>query len=120
MIGSFLPPRATGKVSLPTLVSKTKPNKPLSTTASRRHPRLHTPEGFHHVQLESTPRKRRRLPTSTDFSLDAPPKPTDVVLPAPVPLEILQGWGLQCNVPPSEVTQDALLKEKMQNEDDEA
>jgi len=52
--------------------------------------------------------------------LDAPPKPTDVVLPAPVPLKILQGWGLQCNVPPSEVTQDALLKEKMQNENDEA
>ena len=54
-------------------------------------------------------------------SLDAPPKPTDEQIIAPVPLEILQGWegwGLQFNVPPEEVTLEALLKNKVQDDND--
>ena len=51
-------------------------------------------------------------------SLDAPPKPTDEQIPAPIPLEILQGRGLQCNVPPEEVTLEALLKNKVQDDND--
>ena len=70
------------------------------------------------MQLDNTPRKRKKLhasiPQVAGPSLDLPPKPTDDSLPAPIPIEVLRGWGLQCNVPPSEVTQDALLKEKVQ------
>jgi len=117
-----LPPRPVGKLSLPYVISKSKAKKPLTIVGSRRSPRLHTPVGFNHVQLDSTPRKHRRAqPEGSSHvvpSLDAPPKPTNDQIPAPVPLEILQGRGLQCNVPPEEVTLEALLKNKVQDDND--
>ena len=57
---------------------------------------------------------------SSNISLDDPPKPTDEVIPAPVPLDILQSWGIQCNVPPSEVTPEALLENRVQDDNAEA
>ena len=55
-----LPPRPAGKMSLPLVISKSKPNKPLSSLGSRRSPRLNNTEGYQFVQLEGTPRKKRR------------------------------------------------------------
>jgi hypothetical protein len=77
----------------------------------------HTNASFKHVQLDKTPRKKRKtLGLSTLHSLDAPPKPSGVI-PALVPVETLQDWGLQCSVPPSEVTLDDLMS-RMINEDE--
>ena len=115
--GPSLPPRPAGKVSLPTMVSKAKSNKPLSSLNIRRSPRLNSLEGFQHTQLDGTPRKRRRQQVTAasvkGLSIDEPPKPTDDLMPAPVPLDILQGWGLQCGVSPSEVTPKALFADKV-------
>ena len=88
-----LPPKHTGKVSLPEVVSKSKLNKSLTVATSRRSPRLNRTEGFHHVQLAGSPNKRRKcqvvvVPT-TGPSHDNPPKPSHEAPPAPVPLEIL-------------------------------
>jgi hypothetical protein len=52
----------------------------------------------------------------TTINLDVPPKPTDGIL-APVPIDTLQGWGLLCDVPPSEVTISALTSNKIQDDD---
>jgi hypothetical protein len=96
-----LPPRPRGSISLPKAVSRKEPSKPLNVQATHRSPRLSKPEGFRHQQLVNrTPPKKRKLlaaeqssPTHSAFSLDAPPKPTDE-MPAPVPLQVLQDWGV--------------------------
>jgi len=119
-----LPLKHTGKVSLPEVVSKSKLNKSLTIATSRRSPRLNRTEGFLHVQLAGSPNKRRKcqvvvVPTAGP-SCDNPPKPSDEAPPAPVPLEIMQSWGLQCGVPPGEMAQDALLNTRVDNDEDTA
>ena len=52
--------------------------------------------------------------SSPDLNLDAPPTSADGV-PPPTPLKALQSWGIQCSVPPSEVTEERLLAEKIQD-----
>jgi hypothetical protein len=89
------------------VVSRKFPRKPLVTQATRRSNRLQTPEGLKHIQLDKTPRKKRKA-VAPALSLDQPPKPSEEIS-APVPLETLQEWGLQCNVSPSEITPDALM-----------
>jgi hypothetical protein len=89
------------------MVSRKFPRKPLVTQATRRSNRLQTPEGFKHIQIDKTPTKKRKV-VAPALSLDQPPKPSEEI-PAPVPLETLQEWGLQCNVSPSEITPDALM-----------
>lgn len=109
-------------VSLPVVVSNSNQNTPLTIKQVRRRPRLHNADGFKHIQLEDKPNKRRRgasqqqittlstsLVTAEAFSLDAPPKPTDEVL-GPIPVQVLRQWGIEGNVPPSEVTGEVLLK----------
>jgi len=72
--------------------------------------------------LENLPKKRRRctsaVPTpvnsSPDLNLDAPPTSADGV-PPPIPPKALQSWGIQCSVPPSEVTEERLLTENTQD-----
>ena len=44
-----LPPRPDGKMSLAPVISKSKPNKPLSSLGSRRSPRLNSTEGYQFV-----------------------------------------------------------------------
>ena len=44
--------------------------------------------------------------------LDTPPKPTDDIIPGPLPKEILKSWGVICDVSPEELTDQALLVEK--------
>ena len=84
---------------------------------ARRNPIIHNKEGFQHIQLEDTPRKRKRqhilVTNAPVLSLDNPPKPDDAVKLALVPLDVLQGWGQQCGVPPSEVAPEALLAEEV-------
>jgi hypothetical protein len=81
----------------------------LVSTTTRRSLRLNNLDAFKHVQLDDVTRKKRKtVKVPALHSLDAPPKPTDAV-PAPVPVETLQEWAIQCSVPPSEVTLDSLL-----------
>jgi hypothetical protein len=100
-------------LSLPKTVSKRNSKKPLVTQGCRRSSRLNISEGFKHSQLpDMTPRKKRKvLDSATLRLLDNPPRPSEVV-PAPVPIETLQQWGLFCNVSPSELTADELMTRK--------
>jgi hypothetical protein len=58
---------------LPKTVSKKNPRKVLVTEASRRSPKINNTTGFKHVQLDKTPRKKRKLLPPFVPSLDAPP-----------------------------------------------
>jgi hypothetical protein len=100
-------------LSLPRTVSKRSSRKPLVTQGCRRSSRLNISEGFKHSQLpDKTPRKKRKVLDSAALHLlDNPPRPSDIV-PAPVPIETLQQWGLFCNVSPSELTADELMTRK--------
>ena len=53
-------------------------------------------------------------------SLNDPPKPTDDIIPTSVPLDVLQGWDLNCGVSPSEITPEALLQDKVPDDNTEA
>jgi len=71
------------------------------------------------LELETNPRKKQRVwkevaqkDKSSLKMLDAPPKPTDEILPGPIPKEIQKNWGVLCDVAPEELTDKALLAEK--------
>jgi hypothetical protein len=108
-------------LSLPKTVSKRNSKKPLVTQGCRRSSRLNSSEGFKHSQLpDKTPRKKRKVLDSAALRLlDNPPRPSEVV-PAPVPIETLQHWGLFCNVSPSELTADELMTRKTNDGQDAA
>jgi hypothetical protein len=105
--------RTRKALSLPKTVSKRNSRKPLVTQGCRRSSRLNIFEGFKHSQLpDKTPRKKRKVLESAALHLlDNPPRPSEIV-PAPVPIETLQQWGLFCNVSPSELTTDELMTRK--------
>ena len=70
-------------------------------------------------ELEANPRKKQRVwrevgeKSSTSLQeLNNPPKPTDEVIPGPIPQEFLKSWGILCDVSPEELTDEALLAEK--------
>jgi hypothetical protein len=105
-------------MSLPKAVSRKKANNPLVTTAIRRSSRLNNMDGYKHVQLEDTPRKKRKVVTApVSHSLEPPPPKPSEGIPPPVPMETLQSWAIQCSVPPSEVTLDVLLSNVSNDED---
>jgi hypothetical protein len=106
------------RMSLPKAVSRKKANNPLVTTAIRRSSRLNNMDGYKHVQLEDTPRKKRKVVTApVSHSLEPPPPKPSEGIPPPVPMETLQSWAIQCSVPPSEVTLDVLLSNVSNDED---
>jgi len=119
-----IPPRHPDKhMSLPKKTSKGR--KPLVTMPSKKSPRLNSQEGFLHISLDNLPRKRSRSSAALNclgldavftHSLDAPPSKISGV-PAPIPLQSLQNWVIQCSMPPSEVAEDKLLAEKNQDEE---
>jgi hypothetical protein len=103
-------------VTLPKVVSKTNSTIPLEESSVRRSSRLsQNKAGFKHFQLEDHPRKKQRVWAEVPVKmgdgaklLDNPPKPTDEAFPAQIPVDILKGWGLDCNVAPEELTEEAL------------
>ena len=112
--------KTPGFVSLPKVVSKAKSNKPLSSMGIRRSPRLSNQDNYHHIQLDDTPRKRKRQQVSraeevvnadADIALDVLPN-TSTGTTAPVPLKTLQSWGIQCGLSPGEMIDDLLLAKK--------
>ncbi|RLN03512.1 hypothetical protein C2845_PM13G08100 [Panicum miliaceum] len=113
---SILPPRPPRPVvSLPTTVSLRDNSIPLATTTVRRSPRLNKSDGFQHAQY--TPKKRRRstkqpissAPTISFVPVAAIPK-LQGEDPGPIAVEVLQGWGIECGVPPEVITKEAILK----------
>ncbi|CAL5065434.1 unnamed protein product [Urochloa decumbens] len=113
---SCLPPRPPRSVvSLPTNVAEGGNIVPLTNEGMRRSPRLNTTDGYKHCQLEDMPRKRRRGAANKGVSGTVQQKPIELPVKhdkakSPIPLDVLKGWGVDCGVPPSEVTDDLLLQ----------
>jgi hypothetical protein len=69
------------RMPLPKVVFKKKANKPLVTTATRRSYRLNNMDVYKHVQLEDTPRKKRKVLTApATHSMEAPQSPQQTYL----------------------------------------
>jgi hypothetical protein len=75
---------------------------PLVDNSVRRSTRLSAKDGFHEVRLAGNPSKKRKT------------RPVLLVEPMgqtrPIPIEILQGWGIDCGVAPGELSQEALMQ----------
>ena len=77
---------------------------PMVESSVRRSLRVnHATDGFHEVRLEKNPSKRRK--TCGVVLID---ESTGEV--GPVPIVILQGWGIDCGVAPTELSDDALMQ----------
>lgn len=104
-------------VRLPVRISKSRASTPVATSSLRRSSRLNHDEEdeIQHVRLPYAPQKRRvkLVPEVVEgnvkrkLSVDAPPQPDEEVSP-PIPIPIMCEWGLECNVPPAELTDEAL------------
>ncbi|CAN6328775.1 unnamed protein product [Urochloa humidicola] len=120
-----LPPRPPKSViSLPSIVSQNSEAVPLVSSTVRRSPRLNkSADGYKHCQLVNTPRKKRKNIRGKDVAssgqteaekvqvLDTLPV-TQAEVDGPIPMEVLQDWGIHCGVPPSEVTENLLLQKE--------
>jgi len=69
-------------------------------------------DGFREVRVDKEPSKKRRaIPVVIDEATSQA---------GPVPLSILQGWGVKCGVAPGELTEDALLQAPNPNVDNDS
>ena len=95
----------SGRVHLPTFISN--PACPLTKSSVRRSSRLNKSDGFCIVQLDRELAKKRKI--SIIHVDDHTGKS------GPVPLSVLQGWGIDCGLPPSELSNDALMQDPSAN-----
>lgn len=58
-------------------------------------------DGFHEVRIEKEPSKKRK---GSVILIDEKTGST-----GPVPVDILQGWGIDCGIPPKELSREALM-----------
>ena len=104
-------------LSIPVTVSKRPGSKtPLVDAMVRRRSRLNplAKDGYQIVKIrEPAPKKRR---TAVKIDLDTPPQDVfDAV--NPIPLDTLQEWGVNCGVAPEELSEDALMQGRHNDQD---
>ena len=92
-------------MSLPDVSSN--PATPLVDSTMRRSTRLSDKDGFHEVRLAGNPCKKRK---TCPVRLVEPTGQT-----GPIPIDILQGWGINCGVAPGELSQEALMQAPSSN-----
>jgi hypothetical protein len=105
-------------LSLPSTVSISNPLVPLEESSVRRSARLsRNKEGFQLFQLEDHPRKKQwvwaEVPITRKVAvqlLNDPPQPSQDEVIGQIPVEVMQAWGIECNVAPEEITEEALSK----------
>jgi hypothetical protein len=77
---------------------------PLVESSVRRSLRVNrATDGFHQVRLEKNPSKKRK--TCGIVLIDESTGEA-----GPIPIAILQGWGIDCGVAPAELSEDALMQ----------
>ena len=108
-------PQKRKDMLLPNLVSISDPRTPLTQTFVRRSTRLSSDkEGFRPVRIDKEPSKR-----SKNWVVEVDEVTGEI---KPISTSILRGWGIQCGVDPSGLTDDALLQAPppfVPDEDDE-
>ena len=97
--------RTNNNMSLPDVSSN--PATPLVDSTVRRSTRLSDKDGFHEVRLAGNPCKKRK---TCPVLLVEPTGQT-----GPIPIDILQGWGINCGVAPGELSQEALMQAPSSN-----
>jgi hypothetical protein len=90
-----------GSVTLSSTVAN--PTTHLVDNNVRRSARLNKRDGFCAVRLEGEPAKKRMINIFRSMN----PLGRQVLSP----LEVLQGWGINCGVDPSDISIEALMKE---------
>jgi hypothetical protein len=97
------PKPKSSTMSLPTIASIRSPATLVVDKMARRSTRLSANKGgFREIRVDKEPSKRRKtLPVVIDEATGQA---------GPIPLFILQGWGVKCGVAPGELTEDALLQ----------
>jgi len=82
---------------------------PLVESSVRRSTRIRRgSDAFHSVRLEEESSKKRN-----EHGVVLIDESTGQVGPAPI--EILQGWGFKCGIPPAELSQEALMQAPANN-----
>jgi hypothetical protein len=90
-------------LALPSTVSSENPSTPLVQDNVRRSTRLSASRGgFREVRVDKEPSKKRKTVPILIEEATGQAKP--------IPLFMLQDWGIKCGVAPGELTEDALLK----------
>jgi hypothetical protein len=69
-------------------------------------------DGYRKFRLEKEPNKKRK---TACIVIDV-----DTGEVGPIPMDILQGWGIECGVPPGELTPDALMSAPNPSANDES
>jgi hypothetical protein len=88
-------------MSLPSTVSNADTRTPLVEDSVRRSTRLNK-DGFCSVRLKGNPSKKRN-----NWTIQIDEATGEA---GPIAIAVLQGWGIDCGVTPSELTDDALLQ----------
>jgi hypothetical protein len=88
-------------MSLPSTISNADTRTPLVEDSVRRSTRLNK-DGFCSVRLKGNPSKKRN---NWIIQIDEATGEA-----GPIAITVLQGWGIDCGVTPSELTDDALLQ----------
>jgi hypothetical protein len=107
------PPTASGRrnrrptqkrtLALPWTSSSSNPSSPLVQDSLRRSSRISaSKEGYWNVRVDKEPSKKRKI---SAVLIDEATGQA-----GPIPLAILQGWGVKCGVAPGELTDDVLLQ----------
>ena len=107
-----LPPRPPSNVvSLPTETSAKSVAVPIVSSQVRCSSRANKYSGgFKNCQLPTSQRRKRKSVADAISSVAVPEGGVGDIVPGPIPVEVLQGWGIECGVHPSEVSDTSLLK----------
>ena len=107
-----LPPRPPSNVvSLPTVTSAKSVAMPVVSSQVRRNSRANKySRDFKNCQLPTSQRRKRKSVSDAISSVAVPEGGVGDIVPGPIPVEVLQGWGIECGVHPSEVSETYLLK----------
>ena len=116
---SNLPPRPPKRVvSLPTSTLALDSVTPLVTSSVRRSPRLNKLDGYQHCQYAPRKINKKSLGVSSSEQSNSIEYMPDLQGqdPVPIPLQVLQGWGIECGVTPEVITKEALLQDPNNDE----
>ncbi|CAL5075059.1 unnamed protein product [Urochloa decumbens] len=104
-------------LSLPAKISEKNPHAIFEESSVRRSTRLsQNKDGYKHIQLEDHPRKKRKVWTEVPLTGKEAMKLLDKTLvagddiPSQIPNDMLRAWGIECNVAPEELTDEALSR----------
>ena len=105
-------------ISIPVIVSKKPGSKtPLVDTMVRRSSHLNpqVKDGFQIVKIKE-PASKRRKTAALVIDLDQPPQNAEEAA-NPIPLDNLREWGVKCGEPPEELSEDALMQGRSEDQD---